>query len=152
MNTYAHLETDSKLRSAQAMTWIDKTVFASVADLGADGEQREQGVLGKGVLEQDVQEQCVHVQGVQAQSVQAQGAADTIDKQTLLEVVHGLFATGAPVDAIRVWLNKIELSGDATQDGGTKAYSCPQEITRKQTKSAGPHDVSRQKCGGDDGP
>ena len=113
---YAHLETDSKLRSAQAMTWIDKTVFAPVADLGAEEEQREQGDLGKGVLEQVVQEQCVQVQ-----SVQAQGIADATDKQSLLEVVHGLLATGAPVDVIKGWLNKIELSGDAESDGGANA-------------------------------
>ena len=31
-NTYAHLEFNSKLKSAQAMTWIDKTSLASSAD------------------------------------------------------------------------------------------------------------------------
>lgn len=85
-NTYAHLETDSKLQSAQAMTWIDKTAFAQGSAVNTAPQPK--------------QEPTAHS-----------------DSDNLLDLVHSLLASGAPVEVVKAWLERSDfISGVDVKD------------------------------------
>ena len=78
-NTYAHLEFDSKLASAQAMTWIDRTSLA-----------------------QDVEEP------IALHSV-TDNLQEDVSLQALPDMLSELLASGAPLDVVQAWLKQDDL-------------------------------------------
>ena len=81
-NTYAHLEFNSKLASAQAMTWIDRTSL---------GQQHHI-------------EQLVHYAPVD------QADKDYSSVQDLPDFMHSLIITGVPLGIIQAWMGQVDLA------------------------------------------
>ena len=79
-NTYAHLEFNSKLASAQAMTWIDRTSLAQ-------GIEETTAILPAADKQQD-----------------------DVSLQALPEMLNGLLASGTPLEVIQSWLKQDDLS------------------------------------------
>jgi Site-specific recombinase XerC len=79
-NTYAHLEFNSKLASAQAMTWIDRTSLAQ-------GIEETTAILPAADKQQEY-----------------------VSLQALPEMLNGLLASGTPLEVIQSWLKQDDLS------------------------------------------
>ena len=79
-NTYGHLDYESKLSSANAMSWIEKTTLAKGA---------------KVVVEE------------QSTAAEPQAA---VTMQELPDMLNELFASGVPVEIVQAWLKEPDLS------------------------------------------
>jgi len=86
-NIYAHLEFDSKLKSAKKMSWIDDTSLAQT---------------------QEIEPPATTTTPSDADKV---NKANSMPVQALPEFINSLFADGISPELIQAWLKQVNLSG-----------------------------------------
>jgi integrase len=93
---YAHLDFNSKLESAQAMTWLDKTAFA----MGQEIKQLSAG------------------------STETEKETDTseLSPHSLPNFINSLFASGVTIDIVQAWLKQADLSNAKNYAEDFKAF------------------------------